>query len=132
MKRSVLAAVMVLPLSAAAASIDNPAIDIDGHLRLSAQAAVHRTERRIGEKEFLRMSREPGTIVLDARSRDKFDELHIAGAISRSREPPRGARSRAAEPRSPRRRYSACRCARATSREPLGPLPGGARGPSAR
>jgi phage shock protein E len=28
------------------------------------------------------MSREPGTIVLDARSRQKYDELHVRGAIN--------------------------------------------------
>lgn len=28
------------------------------------------------------MSREPGTVVLDARSRDKYDELHVKGAIN--------------------------------------------------
>ena len=27
------------------------------------------------------MSREPGTIVLDARSRERYDELHIRGAL---------------------------------------------------
>jgi hypothetical protein len=32
----------------------------------------------------MRMSREPGTVVLDARSRQKFDELHIRGAINLS------------------------------------------------
>jgi len=30
------------------------------------------------------MSREPGTVVLDARSRQKYDELHIKGAINLS------------------------------------------------
>jgi hypothetical protein len=30
------------------------------------------------------MSREPGTVILDARSREKFDELHIKGAINLS------------------------------------------------
>jgi len=30
------------------------------------------------------MSREPGTVVLDARSREKYDELHIKGAVSLS------------------------------------------------
>ena len=30
------------------------------------------------------MSRESGTIVLDARSRRKYDELHIAGAVNLS------------------------------------------------
>ena len=28
------------------------------------------------------MSREPDTVVLDARSRDKYDELHVKGAIN--------------------------------------------------
>ena len=32
----------------------------------------------------MRFAREPGTIVLDARSREKYDELHVAGAINLS------------------------------------------------
>lgn len=28
------------------------------------------------------MSREPGTVILDARSRERFNELHIKGAIN--------------------------------------------------
>ena len=58
-----------------------PAIDMNGFLRVSAQAAEHREPRRVSEQEFIRMSREPGTIVLDARSRQRFDELHVKGAI---------------------------------------------------
>ena len=27
------------------------------------------------------MSREPGTVVLDARSKDRYDQLHVKGAI---------------------------------------------------
>lgn len=60
----------------------NPAIDMDGYLRVSREAAQHREARRVSEDEFIRMSREPGTVVLDARSREKFDELHVKGAIS--------------------------------------------------
>ena len=59
----------------------NPAIDMEGFLRTSYEAARHRATRRITEEEFLRMSREPGTVVLDARSREKYDELHVKGAI---------------------------------------------------
>ena len=59
----------------------NPAIDMEGHLRLSQEAAKHRESRRISEEEFIRMSREPGTIVLDARSKRNYDKLHIRGAI---------------------------------------------------
>ena len=60
---------------------DNPAIDMNGHLRVSHEAALHREARRVTEAEFLRMSREPGTVILDARSKEKFDELHVKGAI---------------------------------------------------
>ncbi|XGV96774.1 MAG: rhodanese-like domain-containing protein [Leptolyngbya sp. BL-A-14] len=62
----------------------NPAIDMDGYLRLSSEAAQHRKSRRLSEAEFIRMSREPGTIVLDARSREKYELLHIKGAINLS------------------------------------------------
>jgi phage shock protein E len=60
----------------------NPAIDMDGYLRVSREAAQHRQTRRVSEEEFIRMSRERGTVILDARSREKFDELHVKGAIN--------------------------------------------------
>jgi rhodanese-related sulfurtransferase len=60
---------------------NNPAIDMQGFLRVSSEAANARASRRISEADFIRMSREPGTIVLDARSREKFDELHVKGAV---------------------------------------------------
>jgi len=53
-----------------------------GYLQVSREAAEHRESRLVSEQEFMRMSREPGTVVLDARSREKFDELHIKGALS--------------------------------------------------
>jgi hypothetical protein len=64
--------------------IKNPAIDMRGFLKVSREAALHRDSRRVTEDEFLRMRREPGTIVLDARSRQKFDLLHVDGAINLS------------------------------------------------
>jgi hypothetical protein len=60
----------------------NPAIDMDGYLQVSREAAEHREPRRVSEEEFIRMSREPGSVILDARSREKFDELHVKGALS--------------------------------------------------
>ena len=66
------------------AQIPNPAIDMAGYLKVSQDAAQHRESRRLSEEEFLRMGREPGTIVLDARSKEKFDELHVKGAINLS------------------------------------------------
>jgi hypothetical protein len=82
----VFAALLCVPLAGAdtRAPIANPAIDMEGFLRVSREAAQHRATRRLTEEEFLRMSREPGTIVLDARSRQKYDELHVKGAVSLS------------------------------------------------
>ena len=62
----------------------NPAIDMDGYLRVSREAAEHRQTRRVSEEEFIRMSREPGTVILDARSRERFDQLHVEGALNLS------------------------------------------------
>ena len=66
----------------AAAVPDNPAIDMAAYIRVAHEAAIHRQSHRVSEEDFIRMSREPGTIILDARSRDKFDELHVKGAIN--------------------------------------------------
>lgn len=86
----------------------NPAIDMPGYLQVAREAAAHRATRRVSEEEFIRMSREPGTIVLDARSREKYDELHVKGAVNLPL--PKGrSRPRSRAPRStcrPTSRYS--------------------------
>jgi hypothetical protein len=90
MKRGVLfAAVAVLFLSVTLmaqgkAALVNPAIDMEGYLRISAEAAKYRESRRLTEDEFIKMAREKGTVILDARSREKYDELHIKGAVNLS------------------------------------------------
>lgn len=82
-----LAAIVAISLFASAAGAQNdsvpsnPAIDMPGFLRVSLAAAEARESRRLSEADFIRMSRERGTIVLDARSREKFDELHVKGAV---------------------------------------------------
>ena len=63
-------------------AIPNPAIDMEGYLRIAQEAARHRETRRVTEEEFLRMRAEPGTIVLDARSAARYAEMHVAGAIN--------------------------------------------------
>lgn len=79
-------AALILGLSIAAPSLradpGNPAIDAFGHLRVAAEALEHRATRRVDEGEFLRMAREPGTVVLDARSAQLFALMHIDGAIN--------------------------------------------------
>ena len=62
----------------------NPAIDMPEFLRISAEAAKHRETRRLSEEDFIHMSQERGVIVLDARSKAKFDLMHIKGAINLS------------------------------------------------
>jgi hypothetical protein len=64
------------------AELANPSIDMDGFLRVSLEAAHHRDQRRITEAEFLRLSADPRTIILDARSKEKYDELHVKGALN--------------------------------------------------
>ena len=72
------------PAPPQAQALVNPAIDAGAYLRTAFEAMRLREQRRLSEADFLRLSREPGTIVLDARSKAKFDELHIAGAINLS------------------------------------------------
>jgi phage shock protein E len=73
-----------LASAATAAEPPNPNIDMPGFLAVATEAAEARASRRVSEAEFLRMAREPGTVVLDARSRAKYDELHVAGAVNLS------------------------------------------------
>lgn len=89
MKQGLIALALILVAGSVAGAqevepvpIPNPGIDMDGHLVAITAAAELRESRRLTANEFIRMSREPGTIVLDARSRDKFDELHVEGAIN--------------------------------------------------
>jgi hypothetical protein len=73
-----------IALAQKTAGIPNPAIDMPGFLRVASEAAEHRQSRRLTEEEFIRMSQEPGTVVLDARSAEKYRELHVKGAINLS------------------------------------------------
>jgi hypothetical protein len=65
----------------AVSAIENPAIDMPAFLLLSEEAAALREKHRVSEAEFLRLSRQPETIVLDARSQEKYDLLHVRGAL---------------------------------------------------
>lgn len=45
-----------------------------------SQAEPHRASRLIDFDTFLKMSKEPGTIVLDSRSSFRYDRIHLKGA----------------------------------------------------
>jgi phage shock protein E len=83
----VFALVLVASLGASAQKtrdIPNPSIDMKAFLNASRDAARHRETRRLTEDDFIRMSKEPGVIILDARSQRRYDELHIRGAVNLS------------------------------------------------
>ncbi|HKS23619.1 MAG TPA: rhodanese-like domain-containing protein [Thermoanaerobaculia bacterium] len=76
---------LFLLLAANRPEIPNPNIDMPGYLRVAHEAAEHRTTlRRVSEEEFLRLSCEPGAVILDARSSEKYRELHVQGAVNLS------------------------------------------------
>jgi hypothetical protein len=62
----------------------NPNIDMVGYLKGAQTAAVVRETHRLTEADFIKMSQEEGVIILDARSKEKYDMLHIKGAINLS------------------------------------------------
>ena len=62
--------------------IANEQIDSQTFLRHVQESHQLRTDRRLTEDEFIQMAQEPNTIVLDARSRDRFEQMHITGAKS--------------------------------------------------
>lgn len=67
-----------------AVAIQNPAIDMNAYLAVANEAAAYRESHRVTEDEFIRMSQEWNTIILDARSAAKFKALHVRGAINLS------------------------------------------------
>ncbi len=87
-KKIILAAFICFSSTAALAQegkpIVNPAINMPAYLQVAQEAAQHRETHRVIEAEFIKMSLEPNTIILDARSAQKYAELHIENAINLS------------------------------------------------
>jgi phage shock protein E len=76
--------IALLACGAAHAAPDNPLIDYEGFARNVREVGALRESRRVSEAEFIRMAREPGTVVLDARSVRLFELRHIEGAVNLS------------------------------------------------
>jgi hypothetical protein len=84
---STLIAIAATPCALAASEAPppvNPAIDMSRYLLVASEAAQSRETHRLSEQQFIEMSRTPGVIILDARSRQKYNELHVKGAINLS------------------------------------------------
>jgi hypothetical protein len=70
-------------LSAAAvpaADIPNRLIDYERFRMQVNRVGVQREDHRVTEDTFMRMAQEPDTVILDARSAEKFALLHVRGA----------------------------------------------------
>lgn len=78
--KTLFAIALILP-STLLADEGNPAIDYAGFQKLTSEIHSIREARRIPEEEFLRMAAEEGTVILDTRSKAKYDMKHIKGAI---------------------------------------------------
>lgn len=62
--------------------IPNPLINYDQFQAIVNESAQERERRRVTEAEFLTLMEQPGVVVLDARSANRYDLLHIQGAVS--------------------------------------------------
>ncbi|MBK7144270.1 MAG: rhodanese-like domain-containing protein [Xanthomonadales bacterium] len=76
------AAALVCSCAAAATERAYPPakVDFDAFQQLVAEVEPHRRERLVDLDTFLRMSREPGVVVLDTRSTYRYDRIHLQGA----------------------------------------------------
>jgi phage shock protein E len=60
--------------------IPNRLVNYDKFLSQAAEVGRLRNERRVSEEQFIAMSTEPGTVIFDARSDDKYAKQHVKGA----------------------------------------------------
>jgi len=67
-------------LCAADKPIPNRLIDYPGFLKGAKEVAALREKHRVTEDEFLRMAKDPATIIFDARSDAKYLLLHVKDA----------------------------------------------------
>lgn len=73
-------ALALVSSAAVAEDIPNPLIDYEAFQSGVERVAVLREKHRLTERDFVRMAQDPSTVVLDARSAEKFALLHVRGA----------------------------------------------------
>jgi hypothetical protein len=67
-------------MGASDTKIPNRLIDYQGFVSDAFKVAAQREQRRLTEDQFIRAVSQPGTILFDARSNEKFRMLHLKGA----------------------------------------------------
>lgn len=60
----------------------NPRVDAAGFRDQVLESDRIRAARRVSEEVFVEMAKDAGTVVLDCRSREKYDRLHVRGAVN--------------------------------------------------
>jgi hypothetical protein len=60
--------------------LTNPLIDYGAFQSGVERVGLVREKLRVTEREFIRMAADRSTVILDARSREKFELLHVKGA----------------------------------------------------
>jgi phage shock protein E len=84
--RQILVSILLIAISsfAAADDIPNPLIDYAAFQTNVGRVGELRETHRVTEREFLRMAADARTVILDMRSREKFELLHVKGAVNLS------------------------------------------------
>jgi phage shock protein E len=77
-----IAAALLVAAAGAQAQDRNPLIDYAGFQQLTRDVSGYRSTRLLRWEEFERAAREPGTLILDARSADAYAAGHISGAVN--------------------------------------------------
>ncbi len=70
-------------VSAAAEEADYPIakVSFEDYKNLVEKVEAHRADRLIDLDTFLKMSKKDGVIILDTRSKFRFDRIHVKGAV---------------------------------------------------
>ena len=83
--RTIIVATLLSVIVAAGAQAQNKTypkakVSFDDFKTLVAEVEPHRASHLIDLNTFLKMSQEPGVVVLDSRSAFRFDRIHLKGA----------------------------------------------------
>jgi len=81
--RIVAVSVMILAATAGFAQTTNypkAKVSFDDFKGLVAKVETHRASRLVDLNTFMKMSKEPGVIILDSRSTFRFERIHVKGA----------------------------------------------------
>ena len=70
-------ALLLVAGAAQAADMPNPLIDYAAFQRGVERVGAVRERHRVSEFEFVHMASDPGTVILDARSAEKFALVHV-------------------------------------------------------